>query len=327
MIRPARTVFLGSGGFGVPTGAMLAHHPRVELAGVVTAPDRTVGRSRSAGGSPVGRWAVDAGIATLTPARLRDPDAVARVAELQPELIVLADYGQIVPRRLLELPRHGALNLHPSLLPRHRGASPIPATILAGDAETGVSLMLMDAGLDTGPLIAQLVLPLDGTETAPELEERLAGLAAGLLADRLEPWLNGELVQVEQPPQGATLTRQLRRADGRLDPRRSAVELERKVRAYQPWPGSFVDTPFGRIIIWRARSAAPAARPTPGTLVAQPAEGGGQGLALATADGLLELLELQPAGSRRMTAAEVLRGRPRLAGASVEVAPEAGSEQ
>lgn len=327
MNPPARTVFLGSGEFAVPVGEVLARHPQVELVGVVTAPDRSAGRARSFGGSPVGRWAAGAGLPTLTPARLGDPDAIAQVAALDPELIVLADYGQIVPPELLELPRYGALNLHPSLLPRHRGASPIPAAILAGDTETGVSLMHMDAGLDTGPLIAQLLLPLDSTETAPELEARLADLAANLLADQLEPWLDGELLPTEQPTDGATLTRQLRREDGRLDPGREAADLERQVRAYQPWPGSFVDTPTGRIVVWLARPVAPVGGQEQGTLVALPAERGGPGLALATADGLLELIEVQPQGGRRMTGAELLRGRPGLAGASVEVTPKASSQQ
>jgi methionyl-tRNA formyltransferase len=323
----ARTVFLGSGGFAVPIGAALARHQLVELVGVVTAPDRAGGRGGSAGGSPVGRWAADAGIPTLTPLRLRDPDAIGQVTELEPDLIVLADYGQIVPRQLLELPRHGALNLHPSLLPRHRGASPIPAAILAGDDRTGVSLMLMDAGLDTGPLIAQLPLPLGGSETAPELEARLADMASNLLADQLEPWLDAELTPTEQPSEGATLTRQLRREDGRLDPQRPAAQLERQVRALQPWPGSFVETPVGRIVVWRAEPDARHVSQAPGTLAVRPAERGGPGLALVTSGGLLELLEVQPQGGRRMTGAELLRGRPGLAGASVAVASEAGSQQ
>lgn len=323
----ARTVFLGSGEFAVPIAAALYGHPRVALAGVVTAPVGSAGRGRSSGGSPVGRWAADADIPTLTPSRLRDPAAISQVAQLEPGLIVLADYGQIVPASLLELPRHGALNLHPSLLPRHRGASPIPAAILAGDTDTGVSLMLMDAGLDTGPLVAQRRMPLDGTETAPDLEARLAELAASLLAEQLEPWLNGELIPEAQASGGETLTKQLRREDGRLDPSRSPEELERQVRAYQPWPGSFLDTPVGRIVVWKASVADDTGDHAPGTLVVQPADRGGPGLAVATSSGLLELLEVQAAGSRRMSGAELLRGRPALAGTRVESPPGAVSGQ
>ena len=320
----ARTVFLGSGDFAVPIIAALARHPRVELAGVVTAPGRAGGHGGLPPGSPVGRWAAEAGIPTLSPSRLRDPDAMAQVAGFAPQLMVLADYGQIVPRELLELPPSGALNLHPSLLPRHRGASPIPATILAGDSETGVSLMLMDAGLDTGPIIAQLVLPLNGMETAPELEARLADLAASLVSDDLGRWLDGDLVPTDQQPAGATLTRQLRREDGRLDPRREASQLARQVRAYQPWPGSFVESEAGRLIVWRARPAAGSGGDAePGTVVGL--AGGGPGL--VTGDGVLELLEVQPQGGRRMTGAELLRGHPSWVGALVHGAPGAESEQ
>lgn len=322
----ARTVFLGSGDFAVPIIAALARHPQVELAGVVTAPGRDGRLPGRLSGSPVGRWAAEAGTPTLTPTRLRDPEATARVAALEPQLIVLADYGQIVPRELLELPPFGALNLHPSLLPRHRGASPIPATILAGDSETGVSLMLMDAGLDTGPIVAQLRLPLDGTETAPELAARLADLAASLVGDELGQWLDGDLVPTDQPSAGATLTRQLRREDGRLDPRRGASQLARQVRAYQPWPGSFVESGPGRIVVWRARpytGSGSVGDEPPGTVVGLP----GHGLGLATADGVLELLEVQPQGGRRMTGAELLRGRPSWVGALVYGAPGAESER
>jgi len=312
-------VFLGSGEFAVPIAIRLAAHPVVDLQAVVTAPPRPSGRGRALKASPVGEWADRDAIPTLSPPRLRDAGAVADVAALAPDLLVLADYGQIVPAQLLALPRHGALNLHPSLLPRHRGASPIPAAILAGDGETGVTLMLMDAGLDTGPIVTQRRLPLDGSETAPGLEGRLAGMAADLLADQLEAWLDGALAAQPQPDDGVTVTRPLRREDGRLDPSRSALELERQIRAYQPWPGSFVDTSQGRIIVWRARPlSGTGGEGTPGTLV----DLGRRGLALVAADGMLELVEVQPGGRGRMTGDELLRGRPSLAGTTVVSRPE-----
>ncbi|HUG48311.1 MAG TPA: methionyl-tRNA formyltransferase [Candidatus Limnocylindria bacterium] len=319
MTGRARAVFLGSGGFAIPIVERLAELPGVQLVAVVTAPPRPRGRGAAVHSSPVGEWAAQAGLASLTPSRLRAPEAVAQVAALEPELLVLADYGQLVPAELLELPGHGALNLHPSLLPRHRGAAPIPAAILAGDDETGVSLMLMDTGLDTGPLVAQRRLPLAGDELAPELEGRLGLLAADLLADSLPAWLAGSLEARPQASQGATLTRPLRRENGRLEPGRSATELERQVRAYQPWPGSFLETPHGRLIVWRAAVlpdvGLDAAKREAGELVA-PA-GDAQRLALVTRDGLLEILEAQPAGGRRLAAAELLRGRPGLPGSRV----------
>jgi methionyl-tRNA formyltransferase len=261
----------------------------------------------------------------LRPTRLRAPEAIADVANLRPDLLVLADYGQIVPAALIDLPPHGALNLHPSVLPRHRGASPIPTAILEGDAETGVSLMRMDAGLDTGPVIAQVRRPLDGKETAPALELDLAQMAADLLAGKLGPWLHGDLYAMPQTDEAATLTRLLRREDGRLDPSLPAARLERQVRAFQPWPGSFVDTDVGRLTVWRASAGVEETGSTPGTIVRLE----GDRLGLVAAGGILDLLEVQPAGGRRMSAADLLRGRPALVGTSVmspETVPAASSK-
>ena len=208
--------------------------------------------------------------------------------------------------------RYGALNLHPSLLPRHRGASPIPAAILAGDAETGVTLMRMDTGLDTGPIVAQERVALDGTETTPVLEERLELVADGLLDDTIGPWIRGERTATPQPAEGATLTRPLRREDGRLDPHKPAVELERQVRAYQPWPGSFVDTPVGRIVVWSA-SAGASGGPPAGTVDER-------GLGVGEGERLW-FVEVQPAGGKRMTWEAFLRGRPSIVGSAVTPAP------
>ncbi len=251
--------------------------------------------------------------AVLTPERLRSPDSIDAVLALAPSLLVLADYGRMVPMALLDLP-HRALNLHPSLLPRHRGATPIPATILAGDRETGVTLMCMDDGLDTGPIVAQVRVALDGTETTPVLEDRLEVMAADLLASRLGPWVRGELPAEPQPAVGATMTRPLRREDGRLDPRASTTELARQVRAYQPWPGSFIDTAVGRIIVWAADdSGAPndGEDPTPGRIGA---------LGMSAADGAcLAFREVQPAGGQRMSWDAYVRGHPAVVGSQVVV--------
>ena len=219
---------------------------------MVSAPDRPAGRSAALHAVPVATLAHQHGLPLLQPARLRSADAIAEIAALRPDLGVLADYGQIVPSALLDLAAHGMLNLHPSLLPRHRGATPISAAILAGDRRTGVSLFRMDAGLDSGPIIAGEGLSISGSDSAPELEARLAVLAAGLLARSIGPWLRGELVAQPQPSAGMTLTRPLRRADGRLDPGRPAAELERQVRAYLDWPGSFLETTLGRLVIQHA---------------------------------------------------------------------------
>lgn len=294
MTERARTVFLGSGDFAVAPAQALFAHPAVNLLAAVTAPPRPAGRRRIERPTPVAEWAAGRGVPTLTPSRLRSPDSIAALAHLAPDLLVLADYGQLVPSALLELPPHGALNLHPSLLPRHRGAAPIPAAIRAGDRQTGVTLMLMDAGLDSGPIVAQRTVPLIGNEVAPGLEEQLSGVAAALLTDTLGAWLERRIEPRPQPAEGVTMTRPLRREDGLLDPGRPAVELERQVRAFQPWPGSYIDLGGERVIVWRARSVAELAADAPG---------------FATVDGFLELLEVQPAGGKRMSGAEYARGR------------------
>jgi methionyl-tRNA formyltransferase len=305
----ARTVFIGSGGFGRPSLRRLAARDDVELVGVVTAPPRPAGRHGRPTPTVIQDAALESGVPVIqTPERLRAPEAIDALLALRPDLIVLADYGQIVPAALLDVGR-GALNLHPSLLPRHRGATPIPAAILAGDTETGVTLMRMDEGLDTGPVVAQTVVPLRGWETAPELEARLAEAAADLLVERVGPWLRGEIDARPQAAEGMTMTRPLRREDGRLDVSRPAVELERQVRAYQPWPGAFVDTPSGRLIVWAAEAEA-----GPGGLPAGTFESDGIG----TGDnGRLRLLEVQPAGGKRMAWDAYVRGRPAIIGASI----------
>lgn len=319
--RP-RTVFIGTGSFGIDALRRLAVSQDVALVGLVTAPPRPAGRGAKVRESPIASANRDGiGIVpVLAPGRLRAPAAIAEVLALDPALIVLVDYGQIVPAALLELPL-GALNLHPSLLPRHRGATPIPATILAGDARTGVSLMRMDAGLDTGPIVEIDEMDLDGSETTPMLEVRLAAMAARLLVRSLPAWIAGDLRPRAQSADGATLTRPLRRSDGRLDPTKRADRLEREVRAYQPWPGSWFESDAGRFTVWRARPLAREAgeRPPPGTLVAA----GGGGLGVATGDGLLELLEIQIAGGRRMSGAELVRGRPGVVGSRLHEDPAA----
>lgn len=304
-----RVVFVGSGSFAVPVLQALAAAPEIQLVGVVTAPARKAGRRGELRSTPVADAAEGHGVPILTPERLRAPASIAAILDLRPALAVLADYGQIVPPPLLDLP-HGALNLHPSLLPRHRGATPIPATILADDVETGVTLMRMDEGLDTGPIVAVDRWPLTGAETAPELEAQAANAAAGLLVRSLAAWLGGKLDAVPQDEVAATLTRPLRREDGRLDPHRPAVELARQVRAYQPWPGSFIEIGDERLVILAASVARAGPDDRLGALVPDD-----RGPALATSDGRILFEEVQPAGGRSMSGVEYLRGRPAILGA------------
>lgn len=308
-VAPARTIFFGSGAFAVPILDALSTDPLVELVGIVAAPDRPAGRAAVATAVPVTQRARALGVPLLQPARLRDPEIVEMLRALRPALGVLADYGRLVPPAVLALPPLGFLNIHPSLLPRHRGAAPVPAAILAGDLETGVTLMQMDAGLDTGPLVASVRWSLSGSETAPELEASAATAAARLVVETLPDWLAGRIDPHPQDETAATLTRPLRRVDGRLDGGVPAVEAERRVRAFQPWPGTFIETAVGRVAVLRARVEAASIEDVAGTLV-----GSGEGVALATVDGRLGLLEIRPAGGRPMSGEAWRRGRPGLLG-------------
>jgi methionyl-tRNA formyltransferase len=308
----ARTIFFGSGSFAVPMLDAVAVHPRLRLVAVVTAPDRPAGRSKALTPTPVAVRARALGVPVLQPARVRAPEAVAAIEALRPDLGVLADYGQIVPAALLDLPPRGILNVHPSLLPRHRGATPIPATIEAGDERAGVTIMRMDQGVDTGPIVAARAFDLDGTERAQALEARAAAEGAALLAETLDAWLDGRIEPRPQTSDGVTLTRPFRRADARLDPTRPARDLERHVRAHDPWPGSYVDTELGRVAVLDASIAESRDGDAHGRLVEQDGR-----LALATADGRLVFESAQREGRRPAGGAEFLRGQRQLLGTAV----------
>ena len=298
-----RAVFLGSGAFAVPSLERLAASPDVRIVAVVTAPAKRAGRHQAWVETPVSAWARGRIEPVLQPPKLRHPDAIEAILALRPEVALLADYGQIVPPPLLDL-RHGALNLHPSALPRYRGAAPVPATILGGDPSTAVTLMRMDPGLDTGPIVAQEAVPLDGTESAPALEAHLAEVAANLLERSIGPWLAGDLAAIPQEREGVVLTRPLRRDDGRLDPSLPAAQLERMVRAYQPWPGTYLELPDGRLVVAAASVAPAEGAAAPGAITRV-----GRVPAIVTPDGWLSLHEVTPEGRRPMRGEDWLRGR------------------
>ena len=252
---PVRALFFGSGEFALPILERLAAAPQIELVGVVTAPDRPAGRRASLTPTPVATAARARDLTLLQPASLRTPAAEEDLAALKPGVAILADYGRLVPDPILGIPGRGFLNVHPSLLPRHRGATPIPAAILDGDGETGVTLFEMDEQLDHGPIVDARSMSIPASSTAAALERELATLAAALLGDSLAPWLAGDLRARPQDESGATLTRPLRRADGHLDANRPAAALERQVRAYDPWPGTFLEVRSGRLGVRRAATA------------------------------------------------------------------------
>jgi methionyl-tRNA formyltransferase len=228
--------------------------------------------------------------------------------------MVVVAYGQILRQAVLDIPPRGVINVHASLLPKYRGASPIAAAILAGDEETGVSIMLMDAGMDTGPVLAQRREPISPEDTTGSLSERLAVIGANLLSETLPRWLAGEIDPQPQDGSQATVTRLIRKEDGAIDWTLPANDIWRRVRAYNPWPGAHTALDGEQITIWRAWPAAAALGDPPGTIVPAPVETPEAAFAVQAGEGMLAVLELQRAGRRAVTSAEFLRGAPELIG-------------
>lgn len=295
-----RIVFMGSPEFAVPVLEALAE--RYQVVGVVTQPDRPAGRGGALRPPPVKVCAQRWGLPTIQPERLRQPEAIEQLRLWVPDLIVVAAFGQILKMEVLELPPHGCLNVHASLLPRWRGATPIQAAILAGDGETGVTIIRMDAGIDTGPILAQRTLPIAPDETAGSLSIKLAALGAELLMETIPPYLEGKLTPRPQPVEGATYAPMLKKEDGVLDFRRSALELERQVRAMNPWPGAWFEWNGAPVKVLRARVSH---SPTPGSVRRLVVE---KWPAIGTAEGLLVLEEVQPAGKNPMPGKAFLAG-------------------
>jgi methionyl-tRNA formyltransferase len=237
VISSPRIVFMGSPGFAVPILDSLAGH--YSITGVVTQPDRPAGRGRALQPPPVKEAALRLGIPIIQPEKLRLPEAMAQLQSWNPDLIVVAAFGQILRPAVLDLPPLGCLNVHGSLLPRWRGAAPIQAAILAGDKETGITIMKMDPGVDTGPILSQRLIPLAVDETGRSLSGKMSTLGADLLLETLPRYLTGELVTRPQPEEGATYAPMLKKEDGLLDFSQPATALERRIRAMNPWPGAF----------------------------------------------------------------------------------------
>lgn len=311
-----RVLFMGTPDFAAPSLRALTGQANAGLAvaGVVTRPDKPAGRGRQMIVSPVKQFALDHDIPVYQPGSLRRPEALALLRDLAPDLIVVAAFGQLLPPDVLALPPHGCLNVHASLLPRWRGASPINAAILAGDAETGVTIMLMDAGLDTGPALARRAMPIGPDETAGELSDQLALLGADLLVETVPRWLAGVITPEPQDDTQATMTRLLQKSDGWLDWQRPAAELARQVRAYTPWPGAFTTWQGRTLKIQRARAIPFETDLPPGACFAS---AGDTPLAVICGEGALALEVIQLEGKRAMPAAEVLRGHPALASAQL----------
>jgi methionyl-tRNA formyltransferase len=298
-----RIAFIGTGAFGVPLLARTAELADEML--VVSQPDRPAGRRLQLRATPISARAREAGLRVLTPTRLRSQVAREAIGEFQPDGLVLVAYGQLVPDDLLALGTRPPLNVHPSLLPRHRGAAPVAGTILSGDPEAGVSLMIMTTELDAGPVVARWSVPLTGRETTPELESQLAELAADVVPAELERWAAGEIVAEPQDARAATYVRPFTRADGWIDWRRPAVEIDRQVRALQPWPGAWTTIDGRRLHVRRARPVAGVDDVPIGALLP------GDAPCVACGVGALSLEIVQPEGRPTMPAEAWRRGLPR----------------
>ena len=295
-------VFMGTPDFAVPVLQTLIESQTV--VGVVTQPDRPAGRGKQLRPSPVKLTAQDANIPIYQPKTLRSEEAAQPLRDWQPDIIVVAAFGQILRTHVLELPPHGCLNIHASLLPRWRGASPIQHAILAGDAETGVCLMQMDVGLDTGPVYACMPTPISPTETAASLHDRLAELGANLLDVHLDNIVAGKLSATPQNDEQSTYAPMISKEDGRLDWQQTSDEIDRRIRAMTPWPGAFT-TWQSELLKIKSAAVANSRLPAgePGLIVAYE-----EGAAVLTADGGLVLHETQLAGKRVTAVSDFLRG-------------------
>ncbi|SFE91262.1 methionyl-tRNA formyltransferase [Dyella marensis] len=277
-----------------------------------TQPDRPAGRGRKLTPSPVKQAALAAGIPVEQPESLKSQAARDTLAAYRPDLMVVVAYGLILPRKVLALPRLGCWNVHASLLPRWRGAAPIQRAILAGDAESGVDLMQMEAGLDTGPVLLERRTPIDRADTGGSLHDRLSALGAEVLADGLRRAVAGEtLAPTPQPEAGVTYAHKLDKAEAKLDFQRDALALERQVRAFDPWPVAEGEIAGEPLRIWAAEAIARDHAASPGSVLSA----GRDGIEIACGSGALRVTALQRAGGKRIGAADYLNARPELRGA------------
>ncbi|MGG1311293.1 MULTISPECIES: methionyl-tRNA formyltransferase [Cohnella] len=306
-----KVLFMGTPDFAVPSLRALLDQG-LDVVAVVTQPDRPKGRKRELTPPPVKVFALERGLTVLQPEKLRTPEAVAAIAELAPDLIVTAAYGQILPKAVLELPRLGCVNVHGSLLPRYRGGAPIQRSIMNGERVTGVTLMYMAEGLDTGDMIAKVEVPITDEDTAGSMFEKLSEAGAALLAEWLPRLVDGSAPRIPQDESEATYAPNLTRDDERIDWNRTAREIFNQVRGLYPMAGAFTYLNGEVFKIWGCRAPQEAdgrltaqwASHKPGTVL----DAGAEGIRVRTGDGSIVLTQVQPAGKKRLPAAEYARG-------------------
>ncbi|TET66501.1 MAG: methionyl-tRNA formyltransferase [Dehalococcoidia bacterium] len=307
-----RILFMGTPEFAVTSLEQLLLN-QFQVVAVYTQLDKPAGRGRSLVPPPVKKAALTWELPVVQPTSLKEAEVVVQLVAFHPDVIVVAAFGQILPQSVLDIPKYGCINIHPSLLPRFRGASPVAAAILAGDESTGVSLMLMDSGLDTGPILAQEQVSLSPQDTTGSLTAKLSQVAAQLLPEVLRRWTRGEITPRPQSEAEATYSAPITKEEGEIDWHLSAVEIWRQVRAFQPWPGAYTRWGGKRLEIIAAVPLPGEGSFAVGQVVALNREGTGFGV--NTGDGILSVLKVQLEGKRAMSAAEFVRGQRQFIGA------------
>lgn len=306
---PLRIVYFGTPAFAVPTLAALvrSRHP---VAALVSQPDRPSGRGHRVAATPTKALAALCGVRVLQPARIRDESFLEEIAALRPDLGVVAAYGRILPEALLRIPRLGMINVHASLLPAWRGAAPIHRAVMAGDPETGVTIMRVVPALDAGPMIARVSVPIAPDATSVEVEADLADRGAALLLEAVEQLAEGRAVETPQDDSQATYAAKITKAESPIDWSLPAVEIHNRVRGLQPWPLASTTVQGTRCLLHRTRRAEPSTEAAPGTVL----RADGDTLTVATGAGVLQVMQIQPEGRRAMTAREFLSGHRLPAG-------------
>lgn len=300
-----KVVFMGTPEFAVPSLKALVD-AGYDVVGVFTQPDRPVGRGHKLAACPVKVCATEHGCEVFQFERVRTPEGVAQMRALEPDVIVTAAFGQILTQELIDIPKYGVVNVHASLLPRHRGSAPINWCILQGEKVTGVTTMLTDAGIDTGDMLLKRETEIGEMETAGELTGRLAQIGAELLIETLEKYLSGNLQPTKQDAETATYDPMLEKEMGRMDWTQDAQTLACQVRGLNPWPCAYTECPTGRLKVYLAKAIETECTQNPGTVIASSAK---EGLIVACGKGALELLEIQAPNAKRMTAKAYLMGK------------------
>lgn len=305
---PLRVIFMGTAELACASLQELLNSPEFRVLAVVTQPDRPKGRDLKLQPSEVKKVAVAANVSVLQPERAREPQFIEQLKQFAPDYIVVVAYGQILPRSILEIPRFGCINVHTSLLPKYRGAAPIQAALLNGDSETGVTIMAMEEGLDTGPIISQRTIPIDANDDAQTLHDKLAKVGAELLAPTLIDFSVGKIKAQPQDHARATHVKKIKKEDGLLDWTQPARVLQNRIRAFTPWPGAFsfqkTESKNKLLKIWRAEVQN--GNGVPGTVLAAD----NAGIVIACGQDALRIVRLQREGGRQMSAAEFLQGNP-----------------